>query len=909
MKYRLSFILLIFILIQTGCREENVPKYKIGVSQCSSDEWRDKINNEMRREMLFHDDGTIEIVSAEDSNEKQIDDIQSFIDRKFDIIIVAPNEAEALTPVVKKAYNAGIPVIIFDRRVTGDSYTSYIDLDNKGIGFEAAKYAHSLLGDDKNEIVEITGLSGSTPAQERHEGFLEGIKAYPGLELVASVDGEWNREMAASLADSLLTVYPDLKLVYAHSDNMAIGVSELFKSKGRNDIKILGTDASPGQGIEAVENGILDATFIYPTEGHRIIRTAYSILENQPFEKTVNVPSLASVDKSNAEILLKQYELLKDETDKVLRLNKKNNELWSRNKTQKAFIHTVLTLAIILVVILILFLVVFIRNRKLQKQLGIQNKHLEEERDKQKELYRRLDEATNSKMAFFTNVSHDLRTPLTLIAEPVDQVSQKDYLEPDDRRLMRLAAKNAVILKRLIDDILDFQKHENGKAELRLSEEKVVARLKEWFSLFNSIAEKRNLQLEFKCKCDEHFSMAVDVEKLERVVFNLLSNAFRYTPDKGHITLECECDKETFKFVVADTGNGIKKEEIDKIFNNFYRGNEVRPKGSGIGLAVTKEFVELHGGKIEVESVPGKGSRFTITLPIKHSENKGYDSQFSIKLQEVERLLEEEKEEFEFEENKPLVLVIDDNEDIRHLLHQLLDSKYNVITASDGKKGLKMAMKYVPDLIICDIMMPEMDGIECCGALKKEQTTSHIPVMMLTACKMDEQRMESYAQGADAFLPKPFKGEVVLSRCANLIANRKRIKDIYSNEGTTGDKQNQMKPNGKPDSLSLENDFYGRFITLIKTRYDDPSLSTESMAQNFNIGGAQLTRKIKALTNYTPVEILRNYRLEQARKLVLTSDKNINEITIAVGFSSAPYLTKCFREHFGITPSEMRNQK
>ena len=890
-----------------GCKKGNDYIYKIGVSQCSSDEWRDKMNNEMRRELLFHENAVMEIRSANDNNQKQIEDIEYFLDNDFDIIIVAPNEAEAITGAVKKVYDSGVPIIIFDRRVRGDAYTAYIDLDNKGIGRSAAEYAHSLFGNkDTVQLIEITGLAGSTPAEERHSGFIEGLTSYPNCKLMASVSGDWDWGKARNLADSLLSLYPEIKVVYAHSDNMAIGVSHLFKEKGRDDIKILGTDASPGQGIQAIKDGIIEASFIYPTEGHRIIRTAFDILEGKPFEKTVHIPALTSVDKSNAEILQRQYELLNDETQKVILLDEKNDELLSRHKTLRESLTTVIVLAIVLVCILVLLLLVFLRNRRLQKKLADQNKSLEEERDKQKELYLQLNKATNSKLSFFTNVSHDLRTPLTLIYEPLRQLMTRPYLKPEDKSLLKVASKNAEILQRLIDDILDFQKHETGKSELKLSEVKAVNMLREWTEMFRSVANKRHMELNFITDSDESVTMALDVEKMERVFFNLLSNAFRYTPDNGKITVRCEVRPEELKFSVADTGIGIKEEDLKKIFENFFRAEDIKPKGSGIGLAVTKEFVELHDGEITVDSKHNEGSVFTVTVPVIHTDKNDVTNVATYTTNVVETLLDniDNEEDMEFLADKPLMLAIDDNSDIRFLIKEMMKEKYNVITASDGKKGVRLAMKYVPDLIICDIMMPEMDGIECCSILKKESSTSHIPVLMLTACKLDEQRIQSYDSGADGFISKPFNGDILISRCENLIKNRNRIKDLFDNTQISPKEEKSNPVN--TDSKSLENDFYSKFITIIKTQYADSSLSTESIAGKLNLGGAQLTRKIKALTNYTPVEILRNYRLDKARKLLLTTDKNINEITFAVGFSSAAYLTKCFREHFGQTPSELR---
>lgn len=901
-----TFFIAIIIVAFTSCEGSKSKSYKIGVSQCSGGDWREKMNEEIKRELLFYDDAAVEILTADDDSKKQIDDIRYFIDNNFDIILVAPNEADAITPIISKAYEKGIPVIIFDRRINGDSYTSYMELDNIGIGKAAAEYAASILGPDGGEVVEITGLPSSTPAQERHKGFVDELAKHKSLIFNASLAADWNEEIAYQLADSILKFYPSTKLIYAHNDPMAVGASRKFKEKGRDDIKILGTDAAPQSGMPAVKAGLIDATCIYPTEGHRLVKTAMAILHGEPFEKVVHVPSLTFVDSTNADILIRQYELLRDETEKVEMMEDKNDELLSRHRSQSTFLILMIIFAVILVALLILVFIAFIKNRRLQGILREQNSSLEEERDKQKELYKKLDKATNSKLTFFTNVSHDLRTPLTLISEPVNQVSTRDYLNTKDRQLMKLAVKNVGILRRLIDDILNFQRHEDGRDILSLSEVPITSLLREWTEMFRPVAEERKIKLSLETDYDPDMSMAFDVEKMERVFFNLVSNAFRYTSDKGKISIKSKIIDNNFILSVSDTGIGIPENDLKKIFDNFYQVDNIRPKGSGIGLAVTKLFVELHGGSISVNSEVNKGSEFIITIPVRHTENKS-DISSAFTQKEIETYLDKSDkfiEEKTFTEDKPLVLVIDDNEDIRSMLSNLLEDEYNVMAAPDGDIGIKLAVKYVPDLIICDIMMPGKDGIECCDILKKNSSTSHIPVLILTACKLDEQRIQSYESGADGFISKPFQGELLISRCKNLIENRKRIRDIYGHDNIESEGK-QFQPQSS-DLKSLENEFYGKFITIIKTRYADTSLNTETLAEQLNLGPAQLTRKIKALTNFTPVEILRNYRLEKAKKMLLSTEKTINEIAYGVGFASPAYLTKCFREAFGRTPTEYR---
>lgn len=427
-------LILLNLLLLSGCGSSETPKYKIGVSQCSSDVWRDKMNNEMYREMLFHDNAIIEIRSADDSNRKQIEDIEYFLKNKFDIIIVAPNEADSITDVVKKVYNSGIPVIIFDRKVRGDSYTVYYDLDNKKIGKLAAEYIPSILGKKEGKVIEITGLPGSTPAEERHTGFLEGLAENPQLHLLACEPGNWIKEDATIVADSLLKVHPDVNVIYTHSDFMAFGVAEVLEKNHRDDIKLLGTDAAPEQGIPAIIDGIIDASFIYPTDGHKIIRTAFDILEGKPVEKIIYTPALATVDKSNAEIMKRQYDLLNDETQKVLLLNEKNDKLWLKYKEQSAFLYTVIGFSLALILILVILAVILRKNILLQKELREKNQTLIEERDRQIGLYSKLDTVLqagkNTESEFYNKFMSIIRNQYTNTDLNTETISGRLNLGP-----------------------------------------------------------------------------------------------------------------------------------------------------------------------------------------------------------------------------------------------------------------------------------------------------------------------------------------------------------------------------------------------------------------------------------------------------------------------------------------------
>lgn len=907
MHRKICHIIFIVIMLSVfqSCKEET--KYRIGVSQCSNDDWRTKMNEEIQREIMFHPEATVEIRSADDSNEKQIADIRYFADNGFDIIIAAPNEADAITPVIEEVYDAGIPVIVFDRNINGDSYTAYQGVDNVGIGKSAADYARHLLPDGGN-VIEIHGLAGSTPAVGRHEGFAKEAEL-KGIDIIASAYGNWNYEDAAIKVDSLLNIYEDVDLIYAHNDRMAIAASDVARKHGK-DIRIIGIDAAPEIGIKAVADSVIDATFLYPTEGYRLIRTALNILSGRPYEREKILPLSSAVDLSNADILLLQNESLEEETSKIKYLKSQVDDYWNRHSAQTSLFYAMIIILLLLFGVLFLVLRAFWQRKKHQNVLMSQNKILEEQRDTQRELNEQLNAATQSKLVFFTNVSHDLRTPLTLIAESVEQLAVADNLTPQQSMLMKIANKNVKILRRLINQILDFRKYENGKLNLNLVESKFGTLVKEWAESFNSIARKRDITLTVDVTLDKDFTLAVDAEKIERVFFNLMSNAFKYTPDNGSIKFSCGLDGDNLRFSIEDTGHGIGADDINNIFDRFYQVDKIHPNGSGIGLSLAKAFVELHGGSIAVESILGVGSKFTVTLPVVHVEEcmpadtdnlitKADVNAELDRLEEVDRTTTAGTE-------LPLLLVIDDNADIRRMIGELLKDEYNIVTAPDGREGVRLAAKYVPDLIICDVMMPVMDGLECCRIIKDEVSTSHIPVLMLTACSMDEQRARGYDSGADGYLSKPFNSTVLKSRCRNLIDNRKRIKNLWSSNG--GGDVKAKERNASVPVNDVDSEFYSKVLDIMKKEMGNPDLNVDSLASMMGLGRSQFYRKIKALTNYSPVELLRNLRLKQAREMLTTTEKTIGEIAYEVGFSSPAYFTRCYREAFDETPTELRER-
>ncbi len=896
-------LLLGIIFILWGCTESKT--YRIGVSQCSQDDWRAKMNDEINREIMFHEDAVAEIRSADDSSARQIADIRYFVDNGFDIIIVSPNEAEALTPIIKEVYEKGIPVVIFDRNINGDTYTARIGVDDRGLGRSAAHYALHLSGKGAKAI-EIYGLKGSTPAEGRHEGFVSEFEKNGGT-LLTSVASNWNKEDAEAAVDSLLEIYSDVDLIYAHNDRMAIGASEVARRHGRRDIRIIGIDAAPNIGIKAVADSVIDATFLYPTEGHRLIQTALAILKNEPYKKETILPVSSAVDLTNADILLLQNEALKEETGKMKLLKAQVDDYWAQHSSQTSLFYASIAIIVLLFGVGFLLLRAYWQRSRHQKELMARNRLLEEEKNKQTQLNEQLRIATQSKLVFFTNVSHDLRTPLTLIAEPVAQLAEAGNLTPQQSTLIRIANKNIKILQRLINQILDFRKYENGKLGLTLTETDFSRVVGDWMESFYSVARKRDIKLTLVGPAQETpVVMAIDVEKIERVFFNLLSNAFKYTPDNGSITVSYESDGDNLTFRVADTGEGISARDLGNIFDRFYQVDRINPKGSGIGLSLAKAFVELHGGSISVESTLNVGTEFTVKLPVRHVSETVAEDDRTIVREDAAIELDNIESDFTFDEKKPLVLIIDDNRDIQKLVGELLAPDYNIIAAPNGREGVRLAARYVPDLIICDVMMPVMDGLECCRRIKEEVSTSHIPVLMLTACSLDEQRVEGYESGADGYLPKPFNSSVLKSRCASLIANRKRIKDLWQSGPFPVTSDRRPKAIESLGTTDIDSDFYRRFLDILMKEIGNQDLNVDMIASKMGLERSQFYRKIKSLTNYAPVELIRRLRLQRGRELLLTTDRTVAEIAYETGFSTPAYFTKCYRDAYGETPSQAR---
>lgn len=907
MKTNLSFLCLAVFcgIFFSSCADREPDVRHIGVSQCSDDEWRHKMNTEMLREALFYDGLKIEIRSAKDDNDTQISDIQYFVDKGVDILIVAPNEAEVITPAVEQAYESGIPVIVVDRKIHSDEYTAFIGADNYGIGESVGDYILNMLPSGK--ILEIRGLAGSTPALERHNGFMDAIRKNPKIEIVSSVDGKWQQQPAMEVMDSILSVTSDIDYVFAHNDRMALGAyMAAEKHSCENKIRFVGVDALPGEnlGLDLIRREMLDASFIYPTDGDKVVRLAMDILSGRTYEKD-NELSSALVDAGNERILSMQLNHISEQDQRIEHLNGQIDEFWARYSVQSIFLYTCLSMLLLLLLLLGFIVRMYWVKHQMNETLSDQKRQLEEQRDQLMSLSIKLEEATQAKLAFFTNVSHDFRTPLTLVSASIEQFMADESLKDSQKLLVRLAHKNISILLRLVNQILDFRRYENGKMELYLSTVDLRRQLTEWSSGFQALAYKKHVHFNVDIEDGGDFIMRVDAEKMERIYFNLLSNAFKYTPENGTVTVSLSSvsrqNERMVLLTVSDTGTGISAKHIQNIFERFYK-IDINHSGSGIGLALVKAFVELHGGTIAVDSKVGKGTVFTVEIPIRKpdvEEDITMEDNIYIEPLTILEELSDVDGTVELDEDKESVLVIDDNKDIREYIKMMLADTYMVIEAENGVTGFRKAIKYVPDIVICDVMMPGMDGFECCKRLKSEIQTSHIPVILLTACALDEQKVEGFECGADSYISKPFKSQVLTARIQNLIEGRKRLKQLFGDDCGVS----------KISVSDMERDFVERFRTLVEKDLSNSDLSVEELGEQMGMSRVQLYRKIKSLTNYTPVEFVRITRLKKAASLLASTDMSVSEITYEVGFTSSSYFAKCYKEYYGESPTDFLKRK
>lgn len=882
-------------------------RYVIGVSQCSEDVWREKLNQELRVAALYYNNMDLDIASANDDVRLQTDQINRFVDKGVDLLIVAPGQV-SISPAIDRAYEKGIPVIIFDRRTRSNKYTAYIGADNREIGASMGEYLAGALPKG-GRVVELCGLSSSSPAIERAEGFDSVVAVRPSIDIVAKLHADWTEQGGFRAMDSLLrSPHPDFDCLFAHNDRMAMGARRAAQQHGLDlrRIRFCGIDAMPqkGAGLELVKDGTLFASYIYPTRGDEVMRLAMNILEGKSYQRE-NRLSSALVTRDNARVLLMQNDETMRQQDHLATLRSRIDKAADDFNTQRGYLLVLLFFVVLLVVACGLAVRAYVAKARINRQLNASM-------DQQRQMTEEMERMTQTQLQFFTNVSHELRTPLTLIAGPTDQLLEDDTVQGAHRMMLEMVRRNTRILIQLVGEILDFRKVQNNKAHLHLNRFALQRELATWANDFRAVAARRKITIDVDVsEVRQDAVIIADRDKLEHIYFNLMSNALKYTPEGGRITTALSYDGKQYVLSVRDTGKGIEEEALPHLFDRFYQARGA-VGGTGIGLSLVKAYVDLHHGDIRVESNEGEGTRFFISLP---ATQPGYDPAKDREARPVaERELVDDsyvpedinaKEATDritnaedFDADRPLVLIIDDNNGMRAYLRSNLKDRYNVSEAADGSQGLEKARHEVPKLIVCDVMMPVMDGLEFTRQLKEDIATSHIPVVLLTARSLPEQREKGYETGADSYLTKPFSGQVLLSRIDNLLRSRTLLRSLFSGDKAEAAEEERL--------CSQDKTFVTRLREIIQQHLADSDFSVERLGEEIGLSRVQLYRKVKVLTGKTPVELLRKARLMKARTMVTTTDRSIAEIAYATGFTSPSYFNKCFKDEFGVSPGGMR---
>ena len=527
---------------------------------------------------------------------------------------------------------------------------------------------------------------------------------------------------------------------------------------------------------------------------------------------------------------------------------------------------------------------------------------------------KKLQEINELKSNFFENISHEFRTPLTLILGPLKDLigSEENFTKKKD---LEIVYKNADVLHHLVNQLMDLSKIEAGKMTLSVTKVDLTLTVKGIVESFSSFSEIKNISLRFQSNVDAIISY-FDIDKIEKIFINLISNSLKFTPEGKEVNIKLTLHNEFVEAIISDQGIGIPEDRIKNIFDRFYQVDNDQTKqrqGTGIGLALTKELVEIHKGNIDVKSKEGIGTTFTIKLPF----GKKFFSEEQFQNENVERIdkgklnvpppdseIEPKKSDsidisFFSENEKPLVLIIEDNEDVRNYIKGHLANDYRILLAVDGEEGLDKSLEYIPELIISDVKMPKLNGFELCKKIKKDERTSHIPIILLTAKAAGEDKLEGLKTGADDYISKPFQALELKVRIKNLITQRKKIAEHYRNK--------QLFDVTEINSTSTDKKFLTKAFDVINKNISDENFNVEAFANEMALSRVQLHRKLVALVGHSPGEFIRAVRLTKASELIKNNYGNISEIALELGFSNPANFAKAFRSQFGVSPSEFKS--
>lgn len=863
----------------------------------------------MKMELSLHPGAQFIYADASGDSQLQAKQATEMLEKGIDILIISPNEAQPLTPVVEKAYNKGTPVIIIDRKTSSSLYTAYVGADNYQVGKMAGEYAGNVLKGHGN-ILEVMGLPGSSPAIERQRGFSEGLKKFPDIRIIRQVYGNWLKENAEDQVLKQKKILPDIDLIFAHNDQMASGARRVLNTQGfGKKIKVIGIDALPGQGggLQMVDSGWLTASLLYPTGGKEAIGTAFKILSRDPFSKD-NILQSVVIDSTNVQLMKLQWDKFSSQQKDIERQGLLLEEQQALFNNQQIVLNITVITLVLSVVFGGLAFFSLLENRKINKRLESNNLEILDQRNQLIEMSKKAELATEAKLNFFTNISHEFRTPLTLILSPLEDLLKNEKIRTVAGRNLNLIHKNVFRLLRLINQLIEYRKIELEKMDIKVSSNNIINFIKDILESFQHSAKKKNIDLRLLTNATE-VTVWFDENMLDKVIFNLLSNALKFTPANGIIYIDIEQENDTILVTVKDNGSGISEDELEHIFEPFYQVKTNSVKGSGLGLSLSKQLMRLHHGDIFVESKKWQGTKFTVML-LSGNEHFSAD-ELSEKAMKTNELyddvkiytagltdLNEDKTHTVPVIKEESILIIEDNNDLLNYLAEKLQDNYEVFLANTGDAGITAAYDNVPDLIISDVVLPGISGRSITEKLKSDVRTSHIPIILLTAQGSLEQQITGMESMADAYIVKPFNYEHLFAMVKNLLKNRTLLKTHYTSD---------ISPSVRlPISKSLDKKFINDFSGIVEQNLSNEHLNVDEIGRAIGVSRVQLYRKVKALLDCSVTDYILNRRLQKAKYLLLNERYSIAEITYMIGFASPNYFSTVFKSKYGMRPSEYK---
>ena len=885
-------------LLSCEVAEPPEKKHLIGFSQCiREDDWRMSMERDMLRELYFHEEMALKILDGRGDTELQKEQVQSLIDENVDLLIISALEAEPLVEMVELAHSKNIPTILLDRKVNTDKFTAFIGANNYEIGLQAGKYVKTHFPTAK--IVEIWGLKGSSPAIERHRGFHDGIEGAEA-EVLREIQLQLENENFSIDKRILLDNLEDIDLVFGHTDVITYNSYKIIQEKDtRQDIKFIGIDGLFGEnmGIDLVKKGVLETTFLYPTGGKEAIKLAKRILAGEKVPKQ-NELFTTKIDSSNIELIRFQENKISEEQANIelqQQIISMQDELNSKQR------GTILLMVLVSISIFILSALLYRslqqKNRKNQELISV-NEEISRQKVHIERVSEQVEKLTEEKIRYFTNISHEFRTPLTLMLTPLNEM-----INSSDQRSsfnLNLIKKNSLRLQRLINQLMDFRKIEFNQLNMVVNEISIEEFLEDLMPHFNHLANSKAIQFELENTLSLD-TIWGDINLLDKVIFNLLSNAFKFTPEGGKVLIRLSENEKSVMFHVKNTGPRISREQAEHIFERYYTDGV--PSGVGIGLSLSKEFIELHKGSIRVDNEDKDYTSFVVSVP----KGKSHFPLGTVYHSGDIRRLREEDDTFleakhfpvatkEKNDDLPYVLIIEDNKDLTHYLSNSLSNQFNISIANTGKEGIRLAYEQIPDIIVCDIKLANMNGYEILDQLKQDIKTSHIPIIMLTANQEEKHKLEAFRKGAESYLTKPFNLELLIENINGQLLNRNLLKQYYAQFFGVS----EIKDN-------IDISFINEFKKIVSENLDNADFTVDQIYKHLGLSRIQLYRKVKAVLGCGVHDYILDYRIKEAQKLLAQQGISIKEVAYRTGFTSPSYFSTIFKSKTNLTPSEYKH--